>query len=207
MLKRVVVVTAIFTFLIYSSISFAEEKAGIVKKLTDLKNKIFAKKEAVPAVKEKAKPAVSEPAPNLPLPKKTYSKEEMTARIKNILDTEEELLNFIPGLKKAATEKGESFYTYEGLKLEELDKKKLSKIFTRVRQEATRIRTSRLNSQLENIRRNQQLTAAAGGGAPRVPVMPPQPPRVYTPPSIPPAPPSVPQPPRAPAQPPAPPRR
>ncbi len=211
MLKKIVVFVAIFGFLFSSSLSFAEEKQGIVKKLIDFKNKTFAKKDAAPAPKAQAKsngPApVPAAVPKVVPPKKIYTKEEMVTQIKKILDIEEEILNFIPGLKKATTEKGESFYTYEGLKLEELDKEKLSKIFTRVRQEATRIRTDRLSRQLETIRRAQQLTDAAAGGPARVPAVPPQPPRVYTAPGVPPVPPSVPQPPKPPAQPPVPPRR
>jgi len=210
MLKKIVVFAVVFGFLFSSSSSFAEEKQGIFKKLIDFKNKAFAKKDAAPAIKTDAKPAGPAPAaavPKVASPKKVYTKEEMIARMKKTLDHEEGVLSFIPGLKKSTTEKGESFYTYEGLKLEDLDKEKLGKIFTRVNQEATRIRTDRLNRQLENIRRAQQLTAAAAGGPARVPAVPPQPPRIYTAPSIPPAPPSVSQPPKTPAPPPAPPRR
>ncbi|MCX5686561.1 MAG: hypothetical protein NTW09_03775 [Candidatus Omnitrophica bacterium] len=212
MLKKIVVFAAIFGFLFSSSLSFAEEKQGIFKKLIDLKNKAFAKKDATPAVKAAAKPAVTVPppavVPKVMPPAKAYTREEMIADIKEILDDEEEILNLIPGLKKTVTEKGESFYAFDGLKPEELDKEKLGKIFYRVRQEATRIRTNRLNRQLENIRRNQRLTAPAGGGVSRVPALPPQPPRISVPvpPSVPqqpkpPAHPSVPQPPRLPATP------
>lgn len=209
MLKKIVVFAAIFGFLFSSSLSFAEEKQGIFKKLIDLKNKAFAKKDAAPAVKAEAKPAGgTAPAPAAvpkvaPPAKKTYTKEEMIAHIKETLDHEEEILNFIPGLKKATTEKGESLYTFEGAKLEELNNEKFDKLFSRVNQEATRIRTDRLNRQLETIRRAQQITSAAGGPA-RVPAPPPQPPRVYSAPNIPHTPPSVPQPPRVPAPPPAP---
>jgi len=202
MLKKIVVFAAIFSFLFSSSLSFAEEKQGIFKKLIDFKNKAFAKKDVAPAVKAVAKPAPTVPppaaVPKVAPPKKAYTREEMIADIKEILDDEEEILNLIPGLKKTTTEKGESFYTYEGLKPEELDKEKLGKIFYRVRQEATRIRTNRLNEQLENIRRNQRLTAPAGGGVSRVPALPTQPPRILQPP---PAQPQIPKPP------PAPPRR
>jgi len=209
MLKKIVAFTAIFGFLLYSSLSFAEEKQSIFKKLIDFKNKAFIKKDAVSAPKAEVKPAVpvsggpASASKAMP-PKKAYTKEEMVADVKETLDDEEELLNFIPGLKKATTEKGESLYTYEGMKLEELDQEKLRKIFTRVRQEATRIRTDRLNRQLETIRRTQQLTAVAAGGAPRVPVAPPAPPRILSTPNVPSAPPSIPRPP---SPPPAPPRR
>lgn len=212
MLKKIVVFAAISAFLFSSSLSFAEEKQGMFKKLIDFKNKAFARKPVVPAVKAEAKPGVPAnggptAAPKVVPPKKTYTKEEMIADLKENLDDEEEILNFIPGLKKITTEKGESYYTYEGLKLEDLDKEKLNKIFTRARQETTRIRTNKLNEQLENIRRNQRLTAAAGGGVPRVPVTPPTPPRMFSAPNVPSAPPPVPQPPRTPTPPPAPPRR
>lgn len=206
MLKKIVTFTAIFGFLLYSSLSFAEEKQSIFKKLIDFKNKTFTKKDAATPAKVETKPGSPAPVvtPKAALPKKTYTKEEMIVDVKETLDDEEELLNFIPGLKKATTEKGESLYTYEGMKLEELDQEKLRKIFTRVRQEATRIRTDRLSRQLETIRRTQQLTAVAAGGAPKMPVAPPAPPRILSAPNVPSAPASVPRPP---SPPPAPPRR
>ncbi|MFA6141822.1 MAG: hypothetical protein WC738_00810 [Candidatus Omnitrophota bacterium] len=206
MLKKTVVLTVIFGFIFYSSLSFAEEKNGIFKKLIDFKNKAFVKKDTVAAAKaETKKPAAIVPAPaaapKTAFPAKIYTREEMIADVKEILDDEEEILNFVPGLKKSVAEKDKSLYTYEGLKLEDLDKEKLKKMFTRVRQEAARLRANRLNEQIENIRRNQQLTATAGGGAPKVPVTPPSPPRIYSAPSVPRVPTPVPQPPRPPAPP------
>lgn len=208
MLKKIIVVAAIFGFLFSSSFSFAEEKQGVLKKLIDFKNKAFTKKDAAPAVKAEAKPVKpAAPAAKIPLPpKKAFTKDEIAKHVKEMLDHEEEVINLIPGLKKSMTEKGESFYTYEGTRLEDLDKGTLDKIFSRMNQEVTRIRTERLNKQLESIRHAQQITSAAAGAA-KIPTPPPQPPRIYSGPSVPSTPPSVAQPPRTPVLPPAPPRR
>ncbi|MFH0763434.1 MAG: hypothetical protein V1927_00315 [Candidatus Omnitrophota bacterium] len=167
MLKKVIAAAAIFTFLLLSSLSFAEEKEGVT----------------VP---------------------KEVTKEELLSHMKGLLDHEEGALNFIPELKKVKIGE-DNFYTYQGVKLEDIDKEKLMKIFSRIQGEIGRIRTERLNKQLESINQAARASMAAQQAArgSRV-AIPPKPPTVIQPPRVPQPPPAQPQ---IPKPPPAPPRR
>jgi len=148
--------------------------------------------------------------------RKDLTKEELVQYIKDRLDREEEVLNFIPELKKETDAAGNMYYAYQGVRLENLDKEKLDKLFLRVQNELVRIRTERLNRQLESIRRIQRLTTQQQ--VPRVPnvTIPPPTPQIprnppatiqvpRTPSSPPSPPPQIPK--AAPAQPPATPKR
>ena len=117
------------------------------------------------------------------------------------LEHEEEILSFIPGLKKEKDAEGKVFYAYQGVKLSDMDRKELDKLFNKVQQEAVRIRTEKLNRQLESIRQAEQATRAAQQAA-RTATPPPQPPKAPAPPPATPQIPKTPPPP-----PPAPPRR
>ena len=203
MTKIIVIFMVLAAILCLPQNSFAEEKEGLLKKFSDWRQKLFSLKEAVPEKKE-AVPAIAKKRP----PEKKYTKDEMVNTIKDILDDEEEMLGFMPSMKKETDEKGLAIYRFDGTKLEDLDDVILKKLFNKVRQEVTRIRTDRLNRQLENIRRNQQLTTGAGRTPAQIPAPPPSIPQVHAAPKAPPAPPS--QPPqvsRPPSPPPAPPRR
>ena len=138
-------------------------------------------------------------------PRKEFTKEEIVTHMKGILDREPNVLNFVQGLERANAG-GESFYTYQGVKLEELDKEKLNKLFSRIKNEAVRIRTERLSRQLESINQANIIAQQAARNA-QVPVPPPQPPKIIQPPNIPKTPPALPQIPKPPPTPPTPPRR
>ena len=71
--------------------------------------------------------------------------------------TIEEILNFIPDLKKQVDSGNKTSYTFQGKPLEDLDKETLDKLFGRVRNEAVRIRTERVSKQLDFIRRMEQF--------------------------------------------------
>lgn len=181
-MKRIVYVLIVFIF----SVSAAPTCFG-------------ADKKEVKTAKEEVK---------VPPPPKEMTKDEMLKRMKDILHREEDVMNFIPGLKSEKDAEGNIYYTYQGTKIENLDKATLTKIFGRVRTEAVRLRTDRLTKQLENLRRIQQLTGNAGNPAARIPATPPRPPAaIHVPPVQVTVPPNPPQIPKAPPVPPAPPRR
>jgi CxxC motif-containing protein len=183
------------------SVSFAAENESWMQKM---KGK-FQKKEI--AIDNKTAP-VKEINKNVPVkeskkmeaPKKErkdMTKSELAAEISKNLDREESILNLIPGLEKKVDPNGKEYYAYQGKKLDDLDKDTLDKILGRVRNEALRIRTDKLNRQLETVRRANAMAATASR-VPRVPVpptinVPPQVPRSVQPPSKPPAPPAPPR--------------
>ena len=113
------------------------------------------------------------------------TKGELIEDIIETLDSEEEVFDYVPEIKKAQDPAGKDLYTYSGARLEELEKDLLEKIWTRVHQTATRIRTERIQDQLETIRQIENLRRATPPPQP-----PPQPPRIPpSPPRIPPQPP------------------
>lgn len=125
--------------------------------------------------------------------KKELTKQELVAHLKMMLEHEDEVLSFIPELKKEKDAKGNISYLYKGKKIEDIDEKSLRGLYSRTQNELTRIRTERLNKQLESIRRADQAARAAQQAS-RIP-------RVVTPPQQPPSPPQIPK------QPPQPPRK
>ena len=133
------------------------------------------------------------------LSKKELTKEDYAERLKKLFDNEPEILNFIPGIKKQSGKDGKTSYLYNGVNIDDLDKEEIKKLYPRAQTQATRIRTDRLNKQLETVRRAGQASRAAQQAS-RIPgvVTPPQPPQV---PKQPPA--SV----QIPKQPPQPPKR
>ncbi len=151
---------------------------------------------AVSYAAEPAKPKAAEK----PAPKKELTKPDIIEHIKGSLDHFDEILNFVPGLQKYTDAAGKATYKYQDKPLEDLDKDQLMKLYFRVSNEAVRLRTDRVNKQLETIRRSEQASRRAA--------MPARPPTAYIPPKLPPAHPSaVTRPPKIPAPPPAPPKR
>ena len=143
-------------------------------------------------------------------PRKELTKAEIIEHLKGNLDRMEEILNLIPGLNKETDPAGNVAYIYQGKSLEDLDKVELRKLYARVNNEAVRIRTEKLNKQLEGIRRANEITRQAQQvvPAPKIPAPPPNPPAIYTPPQPPSAaPPATTQPPKAPPVPATSPRR
>ena len=142
-------------------------------------------------------------------PKQEFTKEYFIEHIKGTLSHMEEIMNFVQGLKKETDKAGNVTYTYNGTKLGDLDKEQLSKLYGRINNEAVRIRTERLNRQLESIRQAERASRVARQTARQivVPAPPPRPPIIYTPPQPPPMPSAVTQPPKIPPPPPTPERR
>ena len=128
-----------------------------------------------------------------------FIKSELIKNIGDNLDGEDEAISVIQGLKKESLGKGSPYYTYNGVKLEDMDVETLKKLNDRVGSEVARIRTDMINRQLETVRQAQRVTDAARQAA-RIPAAVTQPPQ--TPPRPPQMPPSVEQPPNAPQIPP-----
>lgn len=208
-MKKAILFLVVISFFVAAT-SAAEETEGLIPRVF---NRIFKKaKTTTPNEPKPAEVAVQPQAPK-EMPKevgKESAKEpatkmktrtamtsaELAEHIKGMLEHEDEILNFIPDLKKEKDSAGNIFYTYQGLKIENMDKERLDKLFSRIQNEAVRVRTERLNKQLESIRQAQQASIAAQQAS-RVPT-------VVTPPRPPQPPPT---PPKPPPPPPAPPRR
>ncbi|MDO8525584.1 MAG: hypothetical protein Q7S07_03760 [Candidatus Omnitrophota bacterium] len=137
-------------------------------------------------------PEAKAPEPSKPdrsssaAPDKELTKREMVDRINSNLDSFPEILNFVPGLKKETGPAGKITYTYHGKNIGALEAEQLSGIYSRVNNESVRLRTDRINRQLDNIRRideinrqNRQLIRT-----PKIPTPPPRLPKI---PRIPPA--------------------
>jgi len=135
-----------------------------------------------------------------PKPKelKDMTVQELADAITKILDQTEEAMGYVPGFKKEKDPAGNEFYTYNGSRLEGLEKGKLVSLYYRVQQERARLNTERINRQLDSIRRAQQATAIANQASrittvttpPAQPPRTPQtPPRTVETPRTPPAPP------------------
>lgn len=179
----------------------APKNAGVIEKIkkaySDFKDRDKKKGTAKDAGKPKAaQPEAAQPKEAQPRTAMytEMTKEEMLSEIKDDLETLDEILDGIPALKAEKDKDGKIFYTYNGVKLDEMGKEELEGVFTKVSQSATRFRTERIQRQLETVRRTQRLTEKA---VPVTPVTPSGPVSV----SIPPSPPSVPKPPSQPAQP------
>ena len=214
------------TLLLSVSVAFAQgEEKTLIQKLSD---KFFSKAKKTEAAKPQPKAAVAvkpvkETAPAAPTkaapktagkaketaPAKKMTKAEMLADIKESLDNEKEIFDYIPELKKSKNKEGKNIYNYiinkQALSLDALDEATLEKLQGRVHQVEAKIRADNINRQLETIRQAQQASAQAP--RPPVVVMPPQPPRPPVTAPIPPRPPEVVTAPRAPSIPPQPPRR
>ena len=122
---------------------------------------------------------------------KDMTKEELISEIKESLEDEDELLEVMPGIKKLKDASGTAYYEINGTRLEKMDREALRGLFNRVSNEMNKIRTDRINNQLETIRQAQQATAAAqqaskgAYSAPQLPPAVPNIPKVYQPPQIP----------------------
>lgn len=141
-------------------------------------------------------------APKARVPKKDMTREEMVLELKEELKHNEELFDLFPDMKSKKGDDGNAYFTFKGIKIEDMPKEDLDNLLTKVRQALTKIRTDRIERQLEIVRRVERLNrAAAPVQSPRVPVVPPSAPRAVS------APPSPPSAPRSPSIPPSPPRK
>jgi hypothetical protein len=114
--------------------------------------------------------------------------QELVDGITKILDRSHDVMNYVPGFKQVKDPEGKEYYTYNGTRLEKVDKEKLASLYRRVRQERTRLNTERINRQLDTIQQAQQAANIANQAS-RIPTIthpPAQPPKAPpTPPQIP----------------------
>ena len=129
--------------------------------------------------------------------KKDMTKEEILAGLKDDLADPDDLMAVMPELKVGADQNGKIIQTYKGVALDKLSKEDLSSLYIRVRQNLTRMRTERIERQLETVRRIERLQGVA---------TPPQPPRVPSAPLSAPGAPSIQRVPSAPSSSPSAPR-
>ena len=204
MKKRILIAAAVISFAlgIFALDGFCGgEKVGILQRVKNAYNNFRNKQQQNPqAVSEeepkaaasvqKAAPAPKAEAPKAeglkaPVEKKEMTRDEMLADLKESLSEDDEIFDVVPELKAVKEKDGKVYYTFKGMKLEELSKEDLDKLLVRVHQTVVRMRTDRIQRQLETVRRTQNLQGLS---------------------ATPQAPPKVQQPPRAPSQPASPPR-
>jgi len=131
-----------------------------------------------------------------PKPITEMTKQETIEAIQDALDSEEEVLDFIPEIKKRKDEAGKDNYFYlsgsKEVSLADLEKEVLDKMLVRVNQTATQIRTNHIQSQLaaiqqahniQNIQNIQRVQTSVPRPA-ATPQTPPKPPTL--PPAVPP---------------------
>ncbi len=145
---------------------------------------------------EAASPQVTEAGPKSK--DKEMTREEIIAKLKEDFADNDEVINLIPELKAAKNRAGNTTYVYNGTELEKLSEDDLNGLYIRVRQNLVRIRTERIERQLETVRNINRLQSVS------TPSQPMQPPRA---PSVSPSVPKVPSTPRGPPSPPAVPQR
>lgn len=186
-----------------SSTAFAATK--IVAEKGKASEKIPPAKAAAPnaatAKRPDAKPVLAAPSGKnaaRPAQAGNMTEKEMLEEIAEALDSEDAIIDSVPGLKKEQAEGGKSFYTFEGIKIEALGKDKMAELMNKVRQQKVRIHTENINRQLETVRRIQQIDNLSRAAVPQAVVMPPAAPR------MPPVPPSASRPPQVPRVPSAP---
>jgi len=152
------------------------------------------------------KEAADQPAaPKAELKDKEVTREEMLAELKEDLVDNDEVFDAVPELKADAGQDGGVLYTYAGTALDKLSKEELNKLYGRVRQALVKIRTDRIQQQLEIVKQVSTTNVARGGAA--VPSRPPELPQIPRMTPVPSTPPSVPSVPRTPPSPPQVPQR
>lgn len=180
-------VIMVLSLVVLAGYGFGEdEKQGVSQKV----------KNAPQAATNKAE------APKARVPKKDMTREEMILELKEDLKHDEELFDLFPDMKSKKGDDGNVYFTFKGVKIEDMPKEDIDNLLTKVRQALTKIRTDRIERQLEIVRRVERINrTAAPLQSPRIPAAPPSAPRAVS------APPSPPSAPRSPSIPPPPPRR
>ena len=126
---------------------------------------------------------------------KDMTREDMVDELKTDLADNEELFDMMPDIKAGKDDKGVNYFTINGAKIENLSDEMLKQVFTRVRQAVIKIRTDRIQQQLDMVRQAERAQRAVV--LPRTPYIPSvarsgppsQPQSAPKPPSLPPAPP------------------
>ncbi|MCX5668445.1 MAG: hypothetical protein NTY34_09145 [Candidatus Omnitrophica bacterium] len=169
------------------------EKVSVLQKIKNAYNNFRGrqqqKSQAINNEAPKQPPAPAKiAASKIESPKdKEMTKGEMLAELKEDLADNDEVFDAVPELKVSAGQDGNAVYTYKNMALDGLSKEDLAELYGRVRQALVKIRTDRIQRQLETVRRIEMLQKTA---------TPPQLPRIPAeaqPPRIPPAPPSAPR--------------
>ena len=225
-MKRVSAIAAVIAgAMIASSVVYAQDEGGLIGRLRNR----FTKKKAAPVpVREAARPAPAKPpvqkaAPPATVPVKTeggadartevskeFTRDELLTMIRDDIDSEDEILVYIPGLKKKKGVQGETIITYaiegQDTQLENLKEEDLRKLFSAVQNCVARLRNERIQRQLESIQQvqNMQRTQQAVQNMQNIQRMQ-NIQNIRTPPVTPPRAPATP--PRPPAPPPSPPRK
>lgn len=120
-------------------------------------------------------------APKARVPKKDMTREEMISELKEELKSNEELFDLFPDMKSKKGDDGNAYFTFKGIKIEDMPKEDIDNLLTKARQALTKIRTDRIERQLEIVRRVERLNrAAAPLQSPRVPAAPPSSPRAVS---------------------------
>lgn len=116
----------------------------------------FAKdKEVKKEEPSQAKSAKKEGA--TPATQKKYTRSELIAGINNLLNKHPKIAATIRGLESVKQESGETSYTFNGKKLDELDDDTLSKVFSTARQMLTIERVKQVERQQRQIQNIQQV--------------------------------------------------
>ncbi len=194
-LQTVVAVAAIYLTLSAGFVNAEEvKKVGILERIKKSYND-FKKRgqQKTQVVKKEALPLKPVNQPMVKTPKKEMTKEDLLAAVKEELAGNEEVFDMVPGLKADKDADGKVFYTYKGMKLEDLSKEDLSGLLTRAGQAMVRVRTERIQNQLDAARRVQTLQRPATvPQLPRIPTQVQLPRTPSAPPSAPRTPPSPP---------------
>lgn len=187
----IVLTIAVCCLFVFASSSSAEEKKkeeGMIKKLI----------KAAPLPRAPARPVLAPAAPVATKPATVQksvgdmTQEELLTSMKKTLDSNKNILNNIPEIKKERAPDGKEYYTYKGATIDSLDKDTLRKVIVRVRNENIRLRTERINRQLDRINKSGPVGGGAHQGIPPMVKLPPQTPRVIVTPPMPPKVPKVP---------------
>ncbi|MFA5084775.1 MAG: hypothetical protein WC482_00215 [Candidatus Omnitrophota bacterium] len=191
MSKRIVFITIIIILSFGLSPAYGfdgkNEKVSVLQKIKNAYNNFRNRQQQKSQV---VKNEVSEEPPISKVQSETKeaTKEEMLAELKEDLAYNDEVFDAVPELKAGTGQNGNVVYTYNNAVLDGLSKEDLAKLYSRVRQALVKIRTERIQRQLETIRQAERLpkTVNSPQSPPRVPAAPPSVPKA------PPSPPSVP---------------
>jgi len=189
--KRIVFITIIIILSFGLSPAYGfdgkNEKVSVLQKIKNAYNNFRNRQQQKSQV---VKNEVSEEPPISKVQSETKeaTKEEMLAELKEDLAYNDEVFDAVPELKAGTGQNGNVVYTYNNAVLDGLSKEDLAKLYSRVRQALVKIRTERIQRQLETIRQAERLpkTVNSPQSPPRVPAAPPSVPKA------PPSPPSVP---------------
>jgi hypothetical protein len=182
---KIVSVSAFISIVCLSSVSNAAENEGFMQRLMGKirpkakTSETTAKKETPAQVGAKAVvPATGQMAPEAAAPatstatatattgvtvknatagKPTITKQDLADSIEDMLDSDEEIIGSIPEIKQTKDAKNNTHYLYKGTMIADLDSGTMDKVYFRVLNEQVRLRTERLNMQMDSLRQSQQV--------------------------------------------------